>query len=488
MRSATLLLLAAALSLGACGGSDPSYSDSTPGAATVSAHAAGSLATTAATSWQIKVVDLGILPGGTMASARAINNTGKVVGMATDSSFALQRVIWDLNTGGIVGQLPNYDPSSTAEPASINDAGEVAGTERISSSLREGVYWAPGTTSYSVIGLQPLNMGSRVQITARSINTGGSIAGSAQDGSTGLINAVVWKGNVAPTTLKIAGEAFGINDIGHVVGVNGSNYPARAFLSREGKTIDLGAVGGSGASSSAVAISNTGMIAGSSDGGTIAVRWVYNVADLNSTPVLQRLPLPADLVLPAPAAINDSGDVVGTAWTSNYSNTRAVLWRNGEAINLGTWPGGLNSRAFGINNAGQIVGEGDLNGDGRYHALLWTVTGGTATPPPGGGTTSPNAAPTASITWVSATSLKVGGTLQVQGSFADPDQGPWTYRFDWGDGTTTSGSAASPGTLVASHVYTRTSPKRGSFKVVLTVTDAGGLSGSSAATLIKVSK
>jgi len=487
----------AALLLAACGGSDPSYSDSTPGAATVSAHAAGSLATTAATSWQIKVVDLGILPGGTMASARAINNSGKVVGMATDSSFALQRVIWDLNTGGIVGQLPNYDPSSTAEPASINDGDEVAGTEKISSTLNEGVFWSKGVTGYTAIGLLPLNQGSWSQITARAINENGWIAGSSKDGATGVVNAVLWHRNATPQSLGVAGEAFGVGvgnaiDAPHAVGVYANGSLTRAFLWRSGKLTDLGAVGGPNASARANAVSNTGFIAGSSDAGTIPVRWRYDVANTGSNPVLERLPLPTDLALPSPVAVNGGGDVVGSAWTSNYARTRAVLWRNGEAINLGTWPGGLNSKAFGINDAGQIVGEGDT-GDGRNHALLWTVTASTGTTPTDPGTSptppppSANSAPAVSITSVSSTSLKIGGTLTVNGSFSDPDNGPWRYRFDWGDGTSTTGSAASSGAISASHVYQAAGPKRG-LKVVLTVTDAAGASGSASTGSIKVSK
>jgi probable HAF family extracellular repeat protein len=159
-----------------------------------------------------------------------------------------------------------------------------------------------------------------------------------------------------------------------------------------------------------------------------------------------------------------------------------VLWRNGEAINLGTWPGGLNSKAYGINDAGQIVGEGDV-GDGRSHALLWTVTASTGNPPP----KPTNTTPTVSITSVSSSSLKIGGMLTVQGGFSDPDNGPWNYRFDWGDGTSTSGSTGSAGALVATHVYQTASPKKG-VRVVLTVTDFKGASGSASSGSIRVSR
>ena len=69
--------------------------------------------------WNITVTDLGLPPGYVSARALAINNLGQVVGMATDSSFGLHRVIWD---GGTFIELPNFDPSSTAVPEGINDA------------------------------------------------------------------------------------------------------------------------------------------------------------------------------------------------------------------------------------------------------------------------------------------------------------------------------------------------------------------------------
>jgi hypothetical protein len=88
---------------------------------------------------------------------------------------------------------------------------------------------------------------------------------------------------------------------------------------------------------------------------------------------------------------------------------------------------------------------------------------------------------------VSSSSLKIGGTLTVQGRFSDPDNGPWTYRFDWGDGTSTTGSAASVGALSSSHMYQTASLKKG-LRVVLTVTDAKGSSGSASSGSIRVSR
>lgn len=478
-----LATIFAALLVSACGGSNPLEGsvalDPAP-----SATMAKAMATTSA---NVGVATLPLLTGGAAASARAINDVGQVVGMATDSTGMPQRVIWDLTKGNaIVATLPNFDPSSTAEPSAINDAGEAAGTEQISSTLREGVYWTAASGSYRAIGLPPLSNGSRIQITARDINKDGMVVGSAQDGGTGSVTAVYWTRNATgASSLGLAGEAFGVNDSGHVVGVYAKGSLARAFLYR-GRWEDLGAVGGSGVSSRATAISNTGLIAGTSDAGTIPVRWSYDIKNGSSNPVLERLPLSADLALPAPSAINDAGDVVGSAWTSNFAGTRAVLWRNGQVIQLASF----NSKAYGINNAGQIVGEGDSNGDGRVEALLWTVGGGSTNepppPPPPPPPSTTNTAPTVSITSVGPTSLKVGGTLQLQASFADPDQGPWTYTIDWGDGSTSStGSVSSSGSFSGLHAYLTASAKRG-YTIRVTVRDAAGATGTASKGGIKV--
>ena len=70
--------------------------------------------------------------------------------------------------------------------------------------------------------------------------------------------------------------------------------------------------------------------------------------------------------------MNDSGDVVGYAGSPSI-DAHAFLWRNGQAIDLGVWPGGHYSVANGINNLGQIVGTGTVAGDNLDHALMWTL-------------------------------------------------------------------------------------------------------------------
>jgi probable HAF family extracellular repeat protein len=65
---------------------------------------------------------------------------------------------------------------------------------------------------------------------------------------------------------------------------------------------------------------------------------------------------------------NNRGQIVGTAMFPD-GETRAVLWDGGEVIDLGSLPGYSSSGAVDVNDAGQIIGSsGNM---GELHATLW---------------------------------------------------------------------------------------------------------------------
>jgi probable HAF family extracellular repeat protein len=86
----------------------------------------------------------------------------------------------------------------------------------------------------------------------------------------------------------------------------------------------------------------------------------------------------------AATAINDKGEVVGISGTCDvavgaYSAKHALLWRNGEVLNLGSLGGAGWNTPMAINKRGDIVGFSDLPGDvsngqlnANFHAFLWT--------------------------------------------------------------------------------------------------------------------
>ncbi|HLH06610.1 MAG TPA: hypothetical protein VKW78_05195 [Terriglobales bacterium] len=71
--------------------------------------------------------------------------------------------------------------------------------------------------------------------------------------------------------------------------------------------------------------------------------------------------------------INDWGQVVGYAFSADYTTVRSFLWQNGKFKNI-TVPGLTNVGAQGINNWGEIVGYSDTNAfllqrDGKWLSI-----------------------------------------------------------------------------------------------------------------------
>jgi len=78
----------------------------------------------------------------------------------------------------------------------------------------------------------------------------------------------------------------------------------------------------------------------------VAATPTYVITDLNTVPG----------GISSGAAINNAGQVAGYSCL-NVDNIHTALWQpNGAMLDLGTLPGGGNSFAYAINNAGQVVG------------------------------------------------------------------------------------------------------------------------------------
>jgi uncharacterized repeat protein (TIGR01451 family) len=103
--------------------------------------------------------------------------------------------------------------------------------------------------------------------------------------------------------------------------------------------------------------------------------WLWSNGTL--TEVVVRFPANFDYAASTSFAINDRGQIAGTfTATPPQFNPyvpglrHAFLWNAGQAMDLGTLPGGKESVAIALNNAGQAVGYGD-NASGARHAVLW---------------------------------------------------------------------------------------------------------------------
>ncbi|HEX5872155.1 MAG TPA: PKD domain-containing protein, partial [Longimicrobium sp.] len=89
-----------------------------------------------------------------------------------------------------------------------------------------------------------------------------------------------------------------------------------------------------------------------------------------------------------------------------------------------------------------------------------------------------NAAPVARNSAGSPTTIQRRGTFTIQGSFTDAGlgDGPWKYRFTWGDGTFTEGYVNAQGAVpTAQHMYRGA----GTYRPYLRITDKDGVSGTS---------
>lgn len=162
------------------------------------------------------------------------------------------------------------------------------------------------------------------------------------------------------------------------------------------------------------------------------------------------------------ADINELNQVVGTSWlvtqlTSLYDPTQyhAFLWENGTMSDLNdllpAGSGWILTAATAINDSGDIVGTGLLNG--QVHGFL--LTSGQTQPP------TPSQPPVA-IVDVDVTTGRAPLTVNFDaGGSYDPDGTIAGYVWDFGDGSGVTGVAST------SHLYT----DPGTYIVALTVTD-----------------
>src|SRR2546426_26470 len=237
----------------------------------------------------------------------------------------------------------------------INNSRQVVGFAKTAGdAVTHGFLWQNGT-------MTDLQIPGGGQSAAYGINNPGQAVGYAVL-PTGETHAFLWQ-NGTPTDLGTLGGAvsyaYGINNLGQVVGYS-QTTPAsdgrsflHAFLWQNGVMIDLGTIDG------VTGINNSGQRVG-------------HVSTLQNTTKTDRHPLGS--VTSVAYGINDSGQVVGSAWISSIA-FRAFLSERGLMSDLNDMidpnSGWIPLSATDINDKGEIVGYGRHNG--QDHAYLLTT-------------------------------------------------------------------------------------------------------------------
>ncbi|HEY8750754.1 MAG TPA: hypothetical protein VIM11_22405 [Tepidisphaeraceae bacterium] len=246
---------------------------------------------------------------------------------------------------------------------SINYAGDLVGTYGSAHGLHAFLFSSGAFTDLGTGNVPSYAQGinSAGQIVMNFGVAGGDFHGGFYDHGvfTDLTNLTA--GNANGPLRRVTG----INDLGHIVGINGDH--AAMF---DGNTMtDLGTIGGG--MSEAIGINNSDHIAGwiavnptSSFGFVRAFYYDSTLHDLSPAPDIQSFS----------RAINASNQIVGGTLTQTspggFTSDRAFLYANGTMTDLGSL-GGNYSEAEDINDQGQVVG---WTGTGAFSYAGGTMT------------------------------------------------------------------------------------------------------------------
>jgi probable HAF family extracellular repeat protein len=265
------------------------------------------------------VTDLGTL-GGASSSALDINAAGQIVGGAYTASNLLHPFLYSNGVMMDIGTLGGC----CGLAAGINATGQIVGQADNAQGARRGFLYSNGVmTEIPTLG------GSESR--ASQINASGQIVGQAR------------------------------------VAATNSNH---AYLYENGQIFDLGTLGGS--TSWANSVNASGQIVGGSvlpDGRWRAYR--YSDGVMVGLPTLGA----EDTSWSVSFHINDAGQIAGWSEVSNQGNClgfhsmHGFVYSNGQITDVGTL-GGSCSIAYEVGESGQVVGQADTSA-GRQHAFLY---------------------------------------------------------------------------------------------------------------------
>lgn len=259
---------------------------------------------------------------------------------------------------GVVGTDPN---TLTA----INSFGEVV-VNVVTPNSSDLQLWN------QLNGTQDLGLGGATGV---AINSSGEVAGAGVENGTQVTQGFVYVPGSGERWLGSLGgslsAATGVNDAGDVVGFSyTSSYYQHAFLwTSSGGMQDLTPAVTTVQGATATGINSSNQVVGYyfPEGSASAVGFLWTQAG-----GLQNIGSSGTLAF----GINNAGTVVGQFTASGGAN-HAFLWtQSGGMRDLGTL-GGAQSTALAVNNLGWVVGTSMSSlGDSLLHGFLWTPSGG----------------------------------------------------------------------------------------------------------------
>jgi uncharacterized membrane protein len=167
-------------------------------------------------------------PPGWYGEMRDINDAGNAVGSVFHASWGWQPALWNNRVSPTLLAMPDVTENRvpTGHANAINDAEQIAGVVEREYAVR----WDYGVPT--ILDLPDGMWLGDVNLSIRDINNAGQIVGVVADNSG--FYPTLWDG-ATPSLLPFpddyyAGKAYGINELGHVVGAvwarTGDIYPA----------------------------------------------------------------------------------------------------------------------------------------------------------------------------------------------------------------------------------------------------------------------
>jgi uncharacterized membrane protein len=330
------------------------------------------------------VTDLGVLPGYTSCSATALNDTGGVVGVCSTVSNPNDQMAfsWRAGTLSAVGRLRDGQYSGAT---GINAQGTLTGVGDTGNFRPQG--WV--TSPRGLVNFFPNNGGNTLSLFVADAGWIGGYYTKSMGGPVSSWRGAIWTqdakdprkfrtanlpvlpGGIDPASVSSLPSAF--NQRGQAAGYATNDQIGQHAVfwnaDQARSIVDLGTVDGDG-TSLAFGLNDLGQVVGSSHPpfGSRAVMWGNDAA--RTATVLP--PLPGDNYGRA-TAINNAGHTIGVSYygtpgTWDATPERAVVWRDGTVVDLlaaldGAGPSSL--VANDINEGGQIAGSALIGGAWR---------------------------------------------------------------------------------------------------------------------------